>query len=240
MSESPLAADATTEAVERFITRWQMAGGSERANYQLFLTELGALLDLPHPDPASDDTRDNAYVFERRVHFKHGDGTDSFGFIDLYRRGSFVLEAKKIRQPVTSAFDDAMLRARGQAENYARALPADEGRPPFVVVVDVGHVIELYSDFSRSGATYTPFPDPRSHRIRIDQLRDAGLRDRLRKVWLDPIGLDPARQSARVTREIAERLAKIARALEEAKYEPERVAGFLSRCLFTFLRRTWN
>ncbi len=86
MSESPPAADATTEAVERFITRWQMAGGSERANYQLFLTELGALLDLPHPDPASDDTRDNAYVFERRVHFKHGDGTDSFGFIDLYRR----------------------------------------------------------------------------------------------------------------------------------------------------------
>lgn len=234
MAESPPTTGAATEAVERFIKRWQMAGGSERANYQLFLTELGALLDLPHPDPASDDTRDNAYVFERRVHFTHGDGSDSFGFIDLYRRGAFVLEAKKIRQPVTSAFDDAMLRARGQAENYARALPADEGRPPFVVVVDVGNVIELYSDFSRSGATYTPFPDPRSHRIRIDQLRDAGMRERLRKVWLDPIGLDPARQSARVTREIAERLAKIARALEEARYEPERVAGFLSRCLFTF------
>jgi hypothetical protein len=61
-----------------------------------------------------------------------------------------------------------MQRARGQAEAYARALPAEEGRPPFLVVVDVGNVIELYAEFSRSGATYTPFPDPRSHRIRLD------------------------------------------------------------------------
>ncbi len=28
-----------------------------------------------------------------------------------------------------------MLAARGQAEPYARALPASEGRPPFVIVV---------------------------------------------------------------------------------------------------------
>ena len=40
------------------------------------------------------------------------------------------------------SFDAALLRARSQAENYARALPSAEGRPPFVVVVDVGHVIE--------------------------------------------------------------------------------------------------
>jgi hypothetical protein len=227
-------ADASAEAVERFIGRWQAAGGTERANYQLFLTELGALLDLPTPDPASDDTRDNAYVFERRVHFRHGDGTESFGFIDLYRRGCFVLEAKKVRQSAMKSFDEALLRARSQAESYARALPADEGRPPFLVVVDVGHVIELYSDFSRSGATYVPFPDPRSHRIRLDHLRDATQRARLRQVWLDPLALDPSRQSARVTREIAERLARIARALEASGCAPDRVAGFLSRCLFTF------
>jgi hypothetical protein len=32
------------------------------------------------------------------------------------------------------------------------------------MVVDVGTVIEVYAEFSRSGGTYTPFPDPRSHR----------------------------------------------------------------------------
>lgn len=224
---------APEAAVDQFITRWQAASGSERSNYQLFLTELVTLLDLPRPDPASNDTRDNAYVFERGVQFVHGDGSQSSGFIDLYRRGAFVLEAKKIRQ-LTSSFDDTMLRARSQAESYARALPADEGRPPFVLVVDVGHVIEIYSDFTRSGATYTPFPDPRSHRIRLDHLRDPALQDRLRKVWLDPLGLDPSKQSARVTRAIADRLARIAKALEAAGHDAERVAGFLTRCLFTF------
>ena len=224
---------APEAAVDQFITRWQAASGSERSNYQLFLTELVTLLDLPRPDPASNDTRDNAYVFERGVQFVHGDGSQSSGFIDLYRRGAFVLEAKKIRQ-LTSSFDDTMLRARSQAESYARALPADEGRPPFVLVVDVGHVIEIYSDFTRSGATYTPFPDPRSHRIRLDHLRDPALQDRLRKVWLDPLGLDPSKQSARVTRAIADRLARIDKALEAAGHDAERVAGLLTRCLFTF------
>ena len=159
-------------AVDKFITRWQSASGSERANYQLFVHELCSLLELPTPDPAREDTRDNAYVFERRITFRHGDGTESPGFIDCYRRATFVLEAKKVKQAEGKGFDDALLRARGQAEQYARALPAAEGRPPFLLVVDVGNVIELYAEFTRSGATYTPYPDPRSHRIQLADLRD--------------------------------------------------------------------
>ena len=62
-----------TPAVDAFIARWSSATGAERANYQLFLTELCALLELPGPDPAREDTRDNAYVFERRVVFRHGE-----------------------------------------------------------------------------------------------------------------------------------------------------------------------
>ena len=120
-----------------FIARWRDAGGSERANYQLFVGELCALLGLPAPEPAQGDERDNAYVFERRVSFAHGDGSASAGFIDCYRRGAFVLEAKKLKAgkdgAPTKGFDDALLRARAQAEGYARALPAAEGRPPFLV-----------------------------------------------------------------------------------------------------------
>ena len=133
---------ARVPAIDAFIARWHAASGSERANYQLFVGELCDLLGVPKPDPARDDTRDNAYVFERRVQFAHGDSTQSNGFIDCYQRGRFVLEAKKVRAGAhTKGFDDALLRARSQAESYARALPAAEGRPPFLVVVDVGHVI---------------------------------------------------------------------------------------------------
>jgi len=226
-------ANRPEKAVDKFITRWQSASGSERANYQLFVHELCALLELPTPDPAREDTRDNAYVFERRITFRHGDGTESPGFIDCYRRATFVLEAKKVKQTGGKGFDDALLRARGQAEQYARALPASESRPPFLLVVDVGNVIELYAEFTRSGATYTPFPDPRSHRIQLTGLRDETTRARLRAVWLDPLSLDPTRLSAKVTREVAERLAEVARVLEAAGHAPEVVAGFLSRCLFS-------
>jgi hypothetical protein len=224
---------AETEAIAGFIARWQGVTGRERANYQLFLTELATALDLPAPEPADHDDRANAYCFERRVAFRHGDGSESYGYIDLYRRGAFVLEAKDVKAPEGRRYDDAMLRARAQAEGYARALPATEGRPPFVVVVDVGHTIELYSEFSRSGATYTPFPDPRSHRLPLDSLARPEVQERLRQVWLDPLALDPSRHSARVTRDIAARLARLARALEQAGHQPEEVAGFLTRCLFT-------
>ena len=222
-----------TNKTEDFITRWSLASGSERANCQLFVTELCAALDLPQPDPARDDTRDNAYVFERRVTFAHGDGSQSAGYIDCYRRGTFVLEAKKIKAgPATKGFDDALMRARNQAEGYARALPASEGRPPFLLVVDVGHVLELYAEFTRSGATYTPFPDARSHRLKLADLRNPSTRERLRLLWQDPMALDPARASAKVTREVAAKLATLARDLEDAGNPAQAVAAFLTRCLF--------
>jgi hypothetical protein len=224
----------TADAIDAFLARWSKASGMELANAQLFLSELVDLLDLPRPDPASEDTRDNAYVFERRVQFAHGDGSASLGRIDLYRRGAFVCEAKKVRADAdTRGFTLALLKARSQAEAYARALPAEEGRPPFLIVVDVGHTIDLYAEFSRSGATYTPFPDPSSHRIRLPDLRRPEIIERLRQIWLDPLALDPSRVSARVTRAIAADLAELARSLESKRIDAERVGGFLTRCLFT-------
>lgn len=133
----------------------------------------------------------------------------------------------------TRGWDVAMREARGQAEQYVRALPAAEGNPPFLIVVDVGYSIELYSDFTRAGKTYVPFPDARNHRILIDDLKNEETRDRLRLIWTDPLALDPGRRSARVTREVARSLALLARSLEESGHAAERVANFLMRAIFT-------
>lgn len=218
------------DRVEEFISRWKSIRGSELALSQSFVIELCELLEVPRP------THEQDYMFERPITFAHGDGSTSAGRIDCYRRGHFVWESKKLKPGKNApgkGFDDAMMRARQQAENYARALPASEGRPPFLAVVDVGHVIELYSEFTRSGATYTPFPDPRSHRIRLEHLADSGVRSRLRALWLDPFSLDPSRISAKVTRMVATELANLARSLEASGHQPEKVAGFLTRCLFS-------
>jgi hypothetical protein len=218
------------EAIEAFIAKWRGVAASELSTAQSFAIDLCNLLDVAVPHA----TAEQDYMFERPITFAHGDGSTTPGRIDLYRRGAFVWEAKKVKAPThTKGFDDALLRARSQAERYARALPAEEGRPPFLAVVDVGNRIELYSEFSRSGATYTPFPDPRTYRITLEDLRSDAIRDRLRNVWLDPLSLDPSRASAKVTREIAAHLAELAKSLERANHAPEVVAQFLMRCVFT-------
>ena len=51
-------------------------------------------------------------------------------------------------------------------------------------------------------------------------------------LWTDPLALDPARASARVTRTVAVQLAELAQSLESAGHRPEVVAGSLTRCLF--------
>ncbi len=219
-----------TEAAHAFIARWQGVTASELATAQTFVMDLCELLGVPkpHPTPAQD------YMYERPVTFSHGDGSSSAGRIDCYKRGHFVLEAKKLKAGAhTKGFDDGLLRARSQGESYARALPAEEGRPPFVLVVDVGTVIEVYAEFSRSGATYTPFPDPRSHRIPLADLARPEVRQRLHQIWTAPDSLNPALISAQVTREVSQQLALLARSLEQAGHPPHTVAAYLSRCLFS-------
>ena len=242
--------------IDHFIKRWSdLEGGAERANYALFLTELCDVIDAPRPDPASAVTERNDYVFERFV--RRRDGTN--GRIDLYRRDAFVLEAKQSRQIVGGekfvagdqpglplglteperpkgrstrrGFDVLMVNARRQAEDYARELPQDHGWPPFVIVCDVGTCLEVYADFGRMGK-YEQFPDRQGYRIYLEDLRRPEVRERLREIWLDPHGLDPAMRAARATREIAARLAQVSKRLE-GKHDPEDVAHFLMRCLFT-------
>lgn len=246
---------ASEAAVAAFIARWEPSGGKELANYQSFLNELCLLLEVEPPEPTKPDDRLNAYVFERAVSGSSKDDGQGTKRIDLYKRGCFVLETKQgVDRPApadpflkttapfrkghavrgTGGWDVAMYKAKEQAEGYARGLPADEGRPPFLVVVDVGHCIELYSEFSCSGGIYRPFPDSASYRIFLKDLAKVDCRERLRLVWSDPLSLDPSRHSARVTRELAVKLADLAKSLEFSGHQPEGVGEFLMRCLFTF------
>ena len=128
-----------------FINRWDGTAMAERANYQLFLSELCDVLEVPRPDPATGSG--GPYRFERGVTHHDVDETSSQRRIDLYRRGCFILEAKQGGTPYrqTSLFggvDEAqgranvrntpawvrhMQKAKGQAEGYARACPKAKG-----------------------------------------------------------------------------------------------------------------
>lgn len=155
--------------------------------------------------------------------------------------GAAVLDrprAKAKDRPQLSTWDALMRSARKQAENYARAL--DEW-PPFLIVADVGHVIELYSDFSRQGKNYAQFPDRKSFRIGMADLRSPEVRARLKAVWEDPFSLDPAKRAAEVTQDIAALLAKMTQTMERRARSDNpvvkgewafKISKFLMRCIF--------
>lgn len=250
--------EAEAAAVEAFIARWRISEGAERAAYAQFLSEFCRLIGVEPPQPPTSDSDAVTYRFEYPVRFPDGLGGHSTGRIDLYRKGAFVLEAKQSRlkgqakevlpaqgalpfaepagprgrRGADRAWDVLMLNARRQAEDYAKALPASHGWPPFLIVCDVGHCFEFYADFTGQGKNYVQFPDRQSYRVYLDDLRDPDLRRRLATIWTEPLSLDPARHAARVTRAIAERLAAVSKVLER-EHDPEEVALFLMRCLFT-------
>ncbi|WP_262712901.1 class I SAM-dependent DNA methyltransferase [Hymenobacter radiodurans] len=241
-----------------FEARWRPAGGAERANYGLFLQDLCDLLEVPKPDPTTDNPAQDAYVLERAVQFNDG-AKKSTGRIDLYKRGCFVLETKqgtdtpdqqqkleRAELGFTAAtrrkghavrnstkWEQMMQAARQQALGYVRALPADEPRPLFVLVVDVGYCIDVYANFAGVGDSFVPFPDQSKFRLSLSALADESTRALLRQVFLEPRALDPSRRAARVTRELAGYLAGVSAQLERAGHAPDVVAQFLMCCLFT-------
>jgi hypothetical protein len=249
--------------IDAFIRHWQDTGGSELANTQSFINGLCTLIGVAAPDGSRVDDIHNDYVFERRVFQDNGDGTQSFGRIDCYKRGAFILEAKqgseadraaaergeddldlfgqtastRLRRGTarrgTPGWAKAMVQAKGQAERYAKALPVDHGWPPFLLVADIGYCIEVYADFTGTGKAYAQFPDRSRYRIMLEDLRDEKVRERLAAIWTAPQTLDPSAQAARVTREIADLLATVSRRLETRGHSAEAVSGFLMRILFT-------
>ena len=169
--------------IEAFIAQWRDTGGSELANTQSFINGLCRLIGVASPDGSRTDDAYNDYVFERRVFQDNGDGTNSFGRIDAYRRDAFILEAKQgsdaDRAAAQRGEDDldlfgqtattrmkrgtarrgtpgwakAMVQAKGQAERYAKALPVDHGWPPFLLITDIGYCIRTARLCSASPST---------------------------------------------------------------------------------------
>jgi hypothetical protein len=80
--------------VDEFIAKWENCSGSERANYAVFLTELAGVLGVDAPGP-SDDYRIDAPV-------PGGAEAGGTGFIDLYKRGCFILEASRASKSASS------------------------------------------------------------------------------------------------------------------------------------------
>jgi hypothetical protein len=201
--------------------RWSPANTRERSNAQLYIVELCDALGVERPRPAG-----TGYEFEYPVRVVgREDGAESCNYVDLHKNGCFVLEAKQHGRERTN--DMLLRKAFGQVHAYAKSLPGTP--PPYLLVLDVGRTLIVWD---RWQGTYGSFAAGR----RID-LTDLAYREDdvrlLQDIWEDPSRRNPGLRAAEVTEEIARKLAELARRLEEQRNDPERVARFMMRCVFT-------
>lgn len=221
---------------DAFVAKWKHSAASERSNKDLFLSELCAVLGVPGPRPATGKAKRDSYVFEKSVTVASEKGKTT-KFIDLYKEGCFVLEAKQGSEANTGklgtakrntpAWNVAMNAAFGQALEYATFL---EKAPPFIIVADLGFCFDVYASFDGT-LRYRPYPNALDHRFHLTHLAERA--DVLRSIFTEPLSLDPSKAAVEVTREVAGHLAELTKRLEKAGHKPEVVADFLMRCIFT-------
>jgi len=78
-----------------FLEKWSDSAAAERSNAQSFVIDLCAVLNVDPPHAATSDADRDAYIFEKPVTVPHEGRQQSIGFIDLFKRGHFILEAKQ-------------------------------------------------------------------------------------------------------------------------------------------------
>ena len=227
------------DRVEKFLARWEDSQGNERANYQMFFSEFCDVLDVKRPDSKGGILGDR-YCFDKDVKIVHPSGKYSSGFIDFYKEKHFVIEAKQggdksgkgTAKRGTKSYRKAMKEAYyTQGISYARSLFV---KPPFIIICDIGSHFEIWQGFSESwvGATGDYGDYDAKKEITLSELRKPEVFDFFVTLFSDPQQLNPEKIAAKVTREVAEDLAELAQSLEKNS-DPETVAHFLMRCIFT-------
>lgn len=219
------------QRVERFLERWQGSSGNERANYQLFFAELCDALGVERPFDKGRVPND-PYCFDKNVKIFHPSGKVTPGFIDFYKANHFVIEAKQggttsgkgTAKRGTATYLKEMEKAFVQAVAYTRSL---ESKPPFVITCDIGDHFELWQGFNEDYGGYGAREEfPLAH------LRKKEVFDLFVDIFTDPQKRNPDKIAAQVTREVAADLAEFAKRME-TQHDPQQVANFLMRCIFT-------
>lgn len=188
-----------------FIEKWRSTPLPERAAAQQHFLELCELLGVEKPPTTGATTAD--YRFEAPV----VGADDRPGFADAFRRGCFGWEYKKRRA--------SLIEARSQLLRYAGSL----GNPPLLVACDHNR-IEVTPNF-------TGYP-PEREEFRLEDLIAPATRARLAQIWTNPEAFRPARTTAQLTEEAAERFSVLIARFQGRGHPGPEVAHFVNQLLF--------
>lgn len=190
---------------DQFITKWKSAELTERAAAQSHFIDLCRMLGEPAPTDV--DPKGEWYAFERGA----TKTTGGEGWADVWKRGHFGWEYKGRRKDLNAAF--------AQLQQYALALE----NPPLLVVSDMDQ-FRVHTNWTNSVS--------KKYDFKLEDLRDAHVREQLKWVFIDPERLKPGKTRQALTEEAAAEFAKLAQRLRDRGHDPEIVAHFINRLVF--------
>lgn len=191
-----------------FAAKWSASTVKESAGAKEHFIDLCQMLGYPTPTQA--DPAGEWYAFEKGADKTEGGG----GFADVWKRGHFAWEYKGKKKDLVAAYSQLL--------NYREALE----NPPLLVVSDMDR-FEVHTNFTNTVKQVHRFDlndlvtDPKEP-LRI-----------LRAVMGDPEALRPAKTPEQITEEAARNFAALAAALRSRGNEPQAVAHFLNKLLFS-------
>lgn len=193
-----------------FISKWGPGGTSAHLNEeqgaQSHFLDLCELLGVPKPgSPGLADE----YVFERSSLVLG----EARGYADVFYRDHFAWENKAPGKNLDSA-----LR---QLQQYSLAL----ANPPLLVVCD-RLTIRVHTQFNGHPSE--------THTVRVEQLDQPDKQTLLRRVWLEPESFRPRQTNRDITEAAAKSFATLAEQLRQRGHSADKVAHFLTQCLFCF------
>jgi type II restriction/modification system DNA methylase subunit YeeA len=190
---------------EQFIDKYRATTLKERSVSQTHFNDLCALLGVE--TPAAADPDGEWYCFERGGKKTTG----GKGWADVWKRGCFGWEYKGKGKDLDAAY--------AQLQQYAVALE----NPPLLIVSDIEH-IRIHTNWTNTVSMVRT--------IALEDLADAGQRAILRYCFTEPDRLKPTKTRDALTKEQADRFAKLAQTLRERGFDPKMVAHFINRLVF--------
>ena len=188
-----------------FIAKWRASELKESSAAQEHFIDLCRLLG--EPTPADADPTGERYCFERGA--RKDTGRD--GWADVWKRGCFAWEYKGKNADLDAAFI--------QLRRYALALE----NPPLLIVSDMAR-FRIRTNWTNSVSE--------THEFTLEDLADAGNRDKLKWAMSDPERLRPGETRQMVTERAATTFAELAQSLRERGHDPQAVAHFVNRMVF--------
>jgi len=194
-------------SAEQFVREWNNVTLGERQIAQRHFFDVCRLIGHELPPPDGNGPGGKRFVFEEGVKKDSG----GQGYADVWYEDHFAIEYKGKGKDLVAAYLQ-LLQYRENLHN-----------PPLLVVCDIENW-EIHTNF--------PNTEKRVYRFTNEDILKPEVQERIRWLFETPNRFHPGRDTAEVTREVANSFQSIVDNMRAWKADPDRIAHFMTKLIF--------